>query len=323
LGAVGEALAALTLIGVPVVFVVVFVRLDMRARAEAFAIFRNDMAVRGFPMREGSAASSWSVRGEIAGGVPVAIEPYTVRTGTGKRAQNRAYTAVRIEAPTALSRMGIYESSDVPLTELGAMREQSLPPAVSARYRAFAERTEDAAVWSTREAQELLLQVGTTRSMETTSGALVLVLEGHPESAALLLRAAELLAAIHARRSIAAAPPPKARGSESPWLVPAFAPIFLSIFLGVPLGCAPPILDAASPIACERGHIVNRHTNKNPLRCVDSEGRQLEDAHLIPILLGMSASYYPLMILCALWAGLKRTKKEDENVARPGGSAYR
>ena len=49
------------------------------------------------------------------------------------------------------------------------------------------------------------------------------------------------------------------------------------------------MLDAASPISCESGgHIVNRHTNKNPLRCEYGPTIPSDNAHLIPVLLGMN-----------------------------------
>lgn len=323
LGDLGEVLAAAVLFAVPVAIGSVFFRKNARERAKNFAAFADDMAARGFGVRPGSTAASWSARGEV-GGVPVAIEPFTVRTGSGKGARTDLFTAVRIEAPASLPKAAAYLTASVPLTELGAMRELGLPPDLAAKYRAFGERPEECATWFGAEARELLSAVGSARSIATTSGALVLVLEGHPTSAPLLLRAAELLAAMHARRAAApAAPLPKDDGWESDWLVPATLPFLVAIPLGIPIACTAPVLDLATPIVCEDGHVENRGTNKNPLKCVDEHGIPHENAHLVPILLGASVVYYPTMIGCALWAASRPARRRGRRDEPPHRAPYR
>jgi hypothetical protein len=322
-----EALAAIVLIGVPLAFSIFFLVLGSRETRKAFVAFQARMAARGFPLQTAVSTSEWTARGDIAG-VPVAIEPYSVSTRTGNKTSTQHYTAIRIEASASIGRAGAWEVNHVPQDELGAMREQAVLPPLAGKFRVFAERPEDGAVWQSPEAIELLTRVGKPRSIVTTSGALLLVLHGQVASAAVLLRAAELLAAIHARRpaSPLSLPLPKDEGWVSGWILPATLPIFLSVFIGVPLSCTQTVLDTASPIACEEGtHLVNRHTNKNPLRCVDAAGTWKNDSHLIPVLMGMSLSYYPLMFIFALGAALNKLTKEDGPPPPPnhGGGAYR
>lgn len=320
-----ELCAGLALIVPPVAVNYLLFAKDARLRAARFARLADELGQHGFAMRSGSTWDDYGFRGTIDS-VPLGIEHYTVeRSQMNARRRTTTtslrFVGLRVEAPAPFGGLRIHARDRVPLTELGAMQEVALAPELGA-YRAFVAHPGDARIVTSAAMSELLLALGPVTSFDSTSGAIVLTLARQPAEAALLLRAAELVASLQAERAPAPRPTlPRDPGWESPWVTAAVAPFVFALIAGIPASCAPPVHGAVSPIVCDEGmRIVNRMRNKNPMQCVDEDGLDREPAHLLPILAGASAVYYPSLLVALLWAW--RASKRRDAQAGAGGSQH-
>lgn len=326
-----ELCAGIALVAPPVAVNYLLFAKDARLRAARFARIAEGLGARGFAMRPGSTWDHYAFRGTL-GSVPLAIEHYTV-----ERAQMNArrrgeitelrFVGVRVEAPAPFGSLRVCPRDRVPLAELGPMQEVTLAPELGA-YRAFVADPRDARVVTSAAMSELCIALGPIASLESSSGAILLTLARQPAEPALLLRAAELVASLQEQRAPAPAPLlPADPGWESPWVGAAVAPFIFALLAGIPASCAPPVHGAVSPIVCDEGmHIENRKRNKNPMQCVDEDGLDREPAHLLPILAGASAVYYPSLLVALLWASrVSRRRGESALAARSatGAAPYR
>lgn len=314
-----EALAAVALLAPPIFLTRAILRKNAGVRARRYEAFVADLAGHGFVMRAGSSHEAYALTGAV-GAVPIAIESFGHRTQSGSKTYTTLRLAVRVEARAPIGRGAVYPSGRVPVTELGPMREVPLPPELAARYRAYVEDPAHGAFFLGEAAREALLGLGAVASLETTSSAIVLALESTRASPAILLRAAELVAALQEQRAPSPSPPlPADPGWESPWLGAALVPLVLGAALGIPLSCAPPVHVLATPLVCPDGtHVINRGTNKNPLQCVDEQAIAREPAHAVTLLVGGSLAYYP-MLLYALFRARRRVRAGREEAQRPAG----
>jgi hypothetical protein len=193
-------------------------------------------------------------------------------------------------------------------------------------YRAFAEDPEQIHARLGPEARRALLARTWIHSIDSTSGAWVLVADGHLSNAAAIAELAEIVVAIEQRRSpsVATAPARATTGFSDDWSSALLWAFVLGWVIGIPLACAaPPVQDLATPLVCEEGRVRNVGTNKNPIRC-QTPGQDIEEhAHGVTVLVGFNVVYVPLLLALSARAAVRRRRREVAATAAAPRGPYR
>jgi hypothetical protein len=319
-----ELLAFALLLGLPIVLGIPVARRANRGVDQRFSAFREAMAQAGLPLGPGSTPSKWSASGSV-GGVPVAIETFEMAVSSAGSSKPRSVTKTAIRIPAHAPRVAIYREPDVPITELGVMQEVAWETDTPTGFRSFAESPAEIRARLGAEARRAFAARKSIRSIDTSGGAWLMVVDGLQSNDKTIAELVELLVAIHEARapSLPNTPTAPTLGWTDEFTGALGWSIVIGALLGIPLACAaPPVQDLATPLVCEKGNVRNTGGNRNPLRCVTPEADVEEYAHAVTVLVGFNLVYIPALLALSARAAV-RTRRREEPLPRAARGPYR